>query len=373
MALDDHNDLWICKVFPTSLTRAALEWFRNRPHKSIPDYETLCTMFLAQYCRNKKQKKSIASLFTIRQKKSETLQDFLSRFNMEASKIADCHPATAIETFKLAMIQGTKFHTSLVKYSPPDMQILNARAQIYIRLEENVAHRAQHATLVTVENKPQERVLNSKSQKNQHASAPITQVPEKRQKTEERFTPLRTTLAPLFQENKMRFAAPQPMKQPLKQRDKNKHCAYHRDYGHTTNDYRSLRWQVESMIMRGELVDYLTTKEYVKPREVNLWKVEGNQVKVIHVIHGRSEDDQESDEVYRSKLRTTHKLRRLSLVNIIASGSISIGFGNGNLSRVQLPHEDPLVISLLVVNCMIKRVLIDPGSSANIITNAVFE
>ncbi|XP_059639823.1 uncharacterized protein LOC132282233 [Cornus florida] len=150
MALDDRNDPWMCRVFPTSLIGAALEWFRNRPHKSIPDYVTLCTMFLAQYWGNKMQKKSIASLFTVRQKKEETLQDFLSRFNMEASEIADCYPTTAIETFKLAMIQGTKFHTSLVKYSPPDMQTLNARAQIYIRLEENIAHRAQHATLVTV-------------------------------------------------------------------------------------------------------------------------------------------------------------------------------------------------------------------------------
>ncbi|XP_059636066.1 uncharacterized protein LOC132278283 [Cornus florida] len=236
MALDDRNDPWMCRVFPTSLTGVALEWFRNRPHKSIPDYVTLCTMFLAQYCGNKKQKKSIASLFTVRQKRGETLQDFLSRFNMEASEIADCHPATAIETFKLAMIQGTKFHTSLVKYSPPDMQTLNARAQIYIWLEENIAHQAQHATLVTVENKPRERIPTPKIQKNQRSSTPVTQALEKRQRVEEGFIPFRTILARLFQENKTKFTTPQPIKQPPEQRDKSKHCAHHRDYGHSTND-----------------------------------------------------------------------------------------------------------------------------------------
>ncbi|XP_059668903.1 uncharacterized protein LOC132313992 [Cornus florida] len=373
MALDYRNDPWICRVFPTSLTRAALEWFRNRPHKSIPDYVTLYTMFRAQYCRNKKQKKSITSLFTVRQKKGETLQDFLSRFNMEASEIADYHPATAIETFKLVMIKGTKFHTSLVKYSPLDIQTLNAKAQIYIRLEENIAHRAQHATLVTVENKPRERIPNSKIQKSQRASTPIAQAPEKRQRIKEGFTPLRTTLARLFQENKMKFTTPQPIKQPLEQRDKSKHCTYHRDYGHSTSDCRFLRRQVENMIARGELADYLITKEYAKPREVYPHKVEGTQVKVIHAIHGRSEDDQESKGVYRSRLRAAHKLRKISLVNAIALGNISIGFGDGDLSRVQLPYEDPLVISLLVANCMIKRVLIDPGSSANIITKMIFE
>ncbi|XP_059639231.1 uncharacterized protein LOC132281554 [Cornus florida] len=129
----------------------------------------------------------------------------------------------------------------------------------------------------------------------------------------------------------MRFIAPHPMKQPLEQRDKSKHCAYHRDYGHSTNDCRSLRRKVENMIARGELADYLTTKEYVKPREVYPWKVEGNQVKVIHAIHGRSEDDQKSEEVYKSKLRAAHKLRKLSSVNAIASASIGIGFGDGDL------------------------------------------
>ncbi|XP_059633617.1 uncharacterized protein LOC132276277 [Cornus florida] len=127
------------------------------------------------------------------------------------------------------------------------------------------------------------------------------------------------------------------------------------------------------MIAKCELTDYLMTKEHVKAREVYPRKVEGTQVKVIHAIHGRSEDNQESEEVYRSRLRATHKLRKISSVNAINSGSINIGFGDSDLSRVQLPHEDPLVINLLVANCMIRRVLVDPGSSTNIITKTVFD
>ncbi|XP_059627254.1 uncharacterized protein LOC132270061 [Cornus florida] len=330
MALDNHKDAFMCKVFLTSLTGVTLEWFKNRPHKSIQNYETLCAIFLAQYCSNKKQKKTIAGLFAIRQKRGKMLQDFLSRYNMEASEIADCHPKIVVEAFKIGMIQGTKFHTSLVKYSPLDMQTLNAKVQIYIRLKENVAHRAQHATLVTVENKPREKL---QVQKVKEISMPQHQLPKYlRHKTEERVTPLRTTLARLFQENK-----------------------------------------VENMIARGDLADYLRQKEHTRSKKVNTRKVEGNQVKVIHAIHGKSEEDQESEEVYRSRLRAVHKLRKLSLVNTITSGSISIGFRDRDLSRVQLPHEDPLIISLLVANCMIQKVLVDPGSSANIITKVAFE
>ncbi|XP_059635798.1 uncharacterized protein LOC132277979 [Cornus florida] len=193
------------------------------------------------------------------------------------------------------------------------------------------------------------------------------------QRTEERLTPLRTILARLLQENKFRFIAPQPMRQPLEQRDKNKYYAYYIDYGHITNDCRSLRRQVKNMIARGDLADYIALKEQPRLREVNPRTVEGNQVKVIHVIHGKSEEDQESKKVYHSRLRAIHKLKKLSAVNTIASGNISIGFRDGDLSRVQLPHDDPLGISLLVANCMVKRVLVDPSSSANIITKAVFE
>ncbi|XP_059663465.1 uncharacterized protein LOC132309135 [Cornus florida] len=50
-----------------------------------------------------------------------------------------------------------------------------------------------------------------------------------------------------------------------------------------------------------------------------------------------------------------------------------IRFDKTDLLRVQTPHKDPLVISLMVSNCLVKRVLVDPGSSTNIIMKVAFE
>ncbi|XP_059668933.1 F-box/kelch-repeat protein At3g06240-like [Cornus florida] len=50
-----------------------------------------------------------------------------------------------------------------------------------------------------------------------------------------------------------------------------------------------------------------------------------------------------------------------------------IRFDKDDLLRVQTPHEDPLVISLIVSNCLSKRVLVDPGNNANIINKVAFE
>ncbi|XP_059669591.1 uncharacterized protein LOC132314788 [Cornus florida] len=44
-----------------------------------------------------------------------------------------------------------------------------------------------------------------------------------------------------------------------------------------------------------------------------------------------------------------------------------------NTQPVRIPHEDPLVVSLTVAKCLVRRVLIDPGSSANIMPRDTFD
>ncbi|XP_059659224.1 uncharacterized protein LOC132306045 [Cornus florida] len=74
-------------------------------------------------------------------------------------------------------------------------------------------------------------------------------------------------------------------------------------------------------------------------------------VRIINAIHGRPEPAEESDELLRTRLRQAQMKRRI--------GSI--------------PHKDPLVVSLIVAKCLVRRVLIDPGSSANIMPRDTFD
>ena len=50
----------------------------------------------------------------------------------------------------------------------------------------------------------------------------------------------------------------------------------------------------------------------------------------------------------------------------------TITFSDSNMEGCQHPHDDPLVIRVVVANKTIHRVLIDNGSSANIIFASVF-
>ena len=56
-----------------------------------------------------------------------------------------------------------------------------------------------------------------------------------------------------------------------------------------------------------------------------------------------------------------------------SSQTTEISFTAEERERVLLPHHDALTVTLLVANCMVKRILVDSGSSSNIIFQAAYQ
>ena len=54
-------------------------------------------------------------------------------------------------------------------------------------------------------------------------------------------------------------------------------------------------------------------------------------------------------------------------------GTDDISFTAKEQEKVLTPHHDALVISHIVANCLVKRILVDNGSSANIIFQAAYQ
>lgn len=48
--------------------------------------------------------------------------------------------------------------------------------------------------------------------------------------------------------------------------------------------------------------------------------------------------------------------------------AMAITFDDDDINNITKEHEDSLVISLMVGNCLLKRVLVDGGSSANVLS-----
>ncbi|XP_075077110.1 uncharacterized protein LOC107813568 [Nicotiana tabacum] len=146
-----------------------------------------------------------------------------------------------------------------------------------------------------------------------------------------------------------------PIRPYPSQRDPNLWCEYHGIHRHITRDYRHLREQVATSLKNGHL------REFLRNRAKN--------------NYGRTRDNAEPSKIFRGNEinGVTFSAAKKIKVSVIHSKRLrevtedDFTFREEDTDGLLLPHNDALVISLNVLDFKIKRVLVDPRSSANII------
>ena len=157
-------------------------------------------------------------------------------------------------------------------------------------------------------------------------------------------------------------------------------CDYHSDHGHETNKYRSLKFIVERLVNAGHLKRYIREvdrgeeSEPIADRTTARVPTLFESRPAINYLLGVSLDDQ-----YQSKLQKTKHLRAATVkgrVNAVQEkGSHEeikpidspIFFLPINPNRVIVPHYDALVLTLCLNGFDVHRVLVDPGSVADLL------
>ncbi|XP_070040127.1 uncharacterized protein [Nicotiana tomentosiformis] len=148
------------------------------------------------------------------------------------------------------------------------------------------------------------------------------------------------------------------------QRDPNLWCEYHGTNGHRTGDCRHLREEVETLLKNGNL------KEFLSGRAKNNYGRKRDNVEPLKA--GKDPPRQTINMIFGgNKINgVTFLAAKKTKVSITHSKRLredDITFTEKDVDRLLLPHNDALVISLNVLDCKIKCVLVDPWSSANII------
>ena len=80
MSLHTHNDVLMCKVFPSSLGPTALRWFNGLRKGSIHSFADLIQEFGVQFVTCSQVPQLVDALLSIKMKVGETLRSYTSRY-----------------------------------------------------------------------------------------------------------------------------------------------------------------------------------------------------------------------------------------------------------------------------------------------------
>ena len=182
------------------------------------------------------------------------------------------------------------------------------------------------------------------------------------------------------------------MKSDPATRDNTKYCEFHRDYGHRTDNCIQLKREIEYLIQRGYLRRFIYPGNQAQNQAQNQPQNQ-NQAPAqqpppqqattqhqqplgeIHVISGGFVGGGESSSARKAHLRSINsaEMGEIQAVSKLPRLDTTITFSDSDLEGCQHPHDDPWVVRAIVANTTVHRVLIDNGSSADIIFTSAFD
>jgi len=87
MMLVGGSDAVRCKIFMSTLTGMAMDWFISFPEGHITSFAQLSRIFREQYLANRAPTPVSYDLFDVKQYQGETLKEYISRFGAQVVKV----------------------------------------------------------------------------------------------------------------------------------------------------------------------------------------------------------------------------------------------------------------------------------------------
>ncbi|KAL5836642.1 hypothetical protein ACOSQ3_013811 [Xanthoceras sorbifolium] len=162
---------------------------------------------------------------------------------------------------------------------------------------------------------------------------------------------------------------------PPDQMDSSKWCDFHGDHDHRTEYCVALRLEMAELLKKGYLKEFLTEKGkntfLGKDRSRDIASIPPPEPpkheRTVNVISGGSkvngvtysEAKRHSQQAGRTEVRQTR--------TTYPTYNYPNSFSSDKYTDLLNPQHDALVISLTVANCLIKQILVDNGSSTNVL------
>lgn len=175
---------------------------------------------------------------------------------------------------------------------------------------------------------------------------------------------------------------PEKLKIPPEKGFHKKYCRFHRDHSHNTEDCVDLKDQIEVIIQQGRLRRFIATHTWTFPRVVEESLSRKNpefellrEIKFITRGSARGGESTSARKAHTQTMRSSSKQvyitnRPRKCPRIFQE---DITFTEEDSREVQHPHDNALVVMLIIANHRTRRILINNGSSADILYVSTFE
>ncbi|XP_072088112.1 uncharacterized protein [Arachis hypogaea] len=156
MIVNGASDPILCRCFPSFLDGPALDWFCSLPADSISRFQELAKQFEDHFAASAIYLHDSDYLTTVKQGPQESLKDYITRFTKIAMRIPDLHPEVHLHAIKSGLRPG-KFQEAIAVAKPRTLAEFREKAKGQIDIEElRQARKSEKSATTKDDEKPRE-------------------------------------------------------------------------------------------------------------------------------------------------------------------------------------------------------------------------
>ncbi|XP_077236547.1 uncharacterized protein LOC143878112 [Tasmannia lanceolata] len=325
----------------------------------------------------------------LRQEDGEALKAFVGRFNREALQVPNLDPSAATNAL-LAGARSTDFRRAVARRNPQSLADLMTGAEEYISVEETLAALDSVSKRRPEEKNPAKQRRDDRPQRKESSPSRKEKSSPRKERSpppRERYTRLTASraqiLAAIRKEDFIRWPKQQISEEGT--RDMSRYCRFHKSHGHDTNACINLKEEIEQLISRGYLGRYVKSEDNKRerrrssrsrskgrsprrpapladrvrspasanpPPQVNVNAPQPQPHGVINTISGGPTAGGTSSSARRTYARQVNAIHSCSKKAKLEN---EISFSDADLDGLIIPHDDALVVTMLVANWELKK------------------